>query len=189
MHSATCSIKLTLSDWFTAVHIKCSWSIDWLVAWFLCRAWLLYPHQIIASFLTAFIMSSRNTYTPEKVTKSGQKWSRVAKSGQEWPKVTGSEQKWPEVVKSDRKWPEFSKGLRNQSFRLEKITEEHSSVIKNAFIACGIVDKNGSHDIWHSFLSSSGFFCLKRFAVVVLVSWLTNCLKKFLNRFEPFPTG
>ena len=46
--------------------------------------------------------------------------------------------------KSGQKWPEFFEDLWNPSFRVEKITEE---CIKNAFIACGIVDKQGSYDV------------------------------------------
>ena len=57
-----------------------------------------------------------------------------------------------------KKWPDVSEDLRNLSFRWEKITEE---CIKNAFTACGIVDKDGSYDVQHTFLFSSGLFCLK----------------------------
>ena len=59
--------KFTVSDWCTALHNKCFWLIDWLVALFLCRAWLFYSYQIIVFFLSAFKMSSRNIYTTKKV--------------------------------------------------------------------------------------------------------------------------
>ena len=68
-----------LVAWFTALHNNCFRSIDWLVAWFFSRAWLLYSYQIIVFFLTAFIMSSRNIFTPNKVAKSDQKWPKVAR--------------------------------------------------------------------------------------------------------------
>ena len=99
---------------------------------------------MIVFFLTAFKMSSRNIYTSTK-----------------WPKSC------QEVAESGQNWPEFSEDSRNPSFRLEKITEK---CIKNAFIAGGIVDKNGSYDVYCSFLFSSGFFCLKnRSGMVILV--------------------
>ena len=72
------------------------------------------------------------------------KYLHAKKSGQKWPKMVPSGQEWPEMAKSGQKWPEFSKDSRNPSFRLEKITEE---CIKHAFIACGIVDKNGPYDV------------------------------------------
>ena len=75
MHTATCSIEFTASDWFTALHNTCSRLIAWLVACFFCLAWLLHSYQIIACFLTAFIMSPRNIHTP----KSDQKWPEVAR--------------------------------------------------------------------------------------------------------------
>ena len=101
----------------------------------------------------------------------------MAKSGQEWPGVARSGQTWPGMAR-------FKEDLRNPSFWWEKVTEE---CIKNAFIACGIVDKHGPHDVEYSFLFSSGFFCLK-------TSWnghfgqLIDRLreKQILNRFEPF---
>ena len=108
-------------------------SFDWLIDWLISDVISL-PRLAVAFlprivfFLTALMMSSRNIYTPKKVVKSGQKWLKVARSGQ--------------------KWPEVSEDSRNPSFRWEKITEEY---IKNAFIACGIVDKHGSYDVWHSF--------------------------------------
>ena len=138
MHSTTCSIKFTLSDCFTALHNNCFRLIDWLVAWFFCHAWLLYSCQIIAFFLTAFMMSSWNIYPPKKVVKSGQQWPKVTKK---WPKVARSGQKWPKVTRNGQKWPGFSEDSRNQSFQWEKITGE---CIENAFIAGGIVDKHGS---------------------------------------------
>ena len=141
MHSATCSIKLTVSDWFTAVHNDCFRSIDWLVAWFLWHAWLLYSYQMIVFFLTAFKVSFRNIYTPKKSdqkwpegAKSSQEWPKVARSGQKWPEVARSSQEWPKVGRRGQKWPEFSEDLRNSSFRLEKITEES---IKNALSLVG----------------------------------------------------
>ena len=124
MHSATCSIKFTLSDCFTAVHSNCFRSIDWLIGGviFLPRLAVVFlPNDCL--FLTAFGTSSQNIYTSTKVAKSGPR----------------SGQKWPNVIKSGQKWPKFSKDLRNQSFRWEKITEE---CIKSAFIACGFVQCN-----------------------------------------------
>ena len=149
MPSATCSIKFTVSDCFTALHNNCFRSIDWLVAWCFCRAWLLYSYQMIVFF------SLRLQCLPEifirqkkwpKVTKSGQKWPKVTKSGQKWPKVTKSGQKWSKVAKSDQKWLKVARilgRLKNSSFRLEKSEE----CIRNAFTSRGIVGKNGSYDV------------------------------------------
>ena len=83
-----------------------------------------------------------------KVAKSGQKWSEVVRSGQKWSEVAKSGQKWPIVAKSGQKWLEFSEDLGNPSFQWEKVTEE---CIKNAAIACGIVDKHGSYDVLMQF--------------------------------------
>ena len=129
--------------------------IDWLISGLIfSRAWLLCSYQMIVFFLLCL------QYLPDIFIrqKRCQKWPEVTKSGQKWPEVTKSGQKWPEVVRSGQKWPEFSEGSRNPSFRLEKIT---GVCIKNAFIACGIVDKHGSCDVQHTFLFSSGFFYLK----------------------------
>ena len=49
VHSTTCSIKFTVPDWFTALH-NCFWSINLLVVWFFCRAWLFYSYQKYLSF-------------------------------------------------------------------------------------------------------------------------------------------
>ena len=65
----------------------------------------------------------------------------MARSDQKWPKLVKTGQNRPEVARSGQKGPEFSEDLRNQSFRLEKITGE---CIENAFIAGGIVEKHGS---------------------------------------------
>ena len=173
MHSATCSIKFTVSDWCTALHNDCLRSIDWLGG-------VIFLPRLAVVFLPNDCLSSYCVYNVFP------KYLYAEKSDQKWSKVTRSGQKWPKVTKSGQKWPEFSEDLRNPSFRWERITKK---CVKNAFIACGIVDKDGSYDVYYSVFIFPDFPVWNRFGMVILVSWLINCVKtKFwtvLDRFGP----
>ena len=69
----------------------------------------------------------------------------MARSGQKWPKVVKSGPKWQKMAKIGRKVARILRKFKEiQAFDWEKITE---GCIKNAFIACGIMDKDGSYDV------------------------------------------
>ena len=108
----------------------------------------------------------------------------MAKSDQNWLKVAKSGQKWLEVVKSGQKWSGFSEDSRNSSFLLEKIIEK---CIRNAFVACEIVDKHGSYDVLIQFCIFFRIFLFENglewlfWSVDWQIAWKTNS--------EPFWTG
>ena len=154
-------------------HIHCFWLLHCVTKWLLPIDWLISGVILLPRLAVVFLSNDcLFSYCANSVFP---KYLYANKSGQKWPEVAKSGRKWPEVAESGRKWPEFSEDSRNPSFRLEKSPRNALKTLLS-LVGWWISPVHTMFNTVFCFLPD--FSVWKRVWMVVLISWLVNCLKK-----------